>query len=464
MATDQWLGVELAGYRIDELIGRGGAGVVYRATQLRLQRPAAVKLLAPTLTSDAEYRRRFEREARLAAALEHPHIVPIYDAGYAEGALYLAMAYIAGLDLAAAIENGPMELRRVCGLLTGVAEALDSAHHAGLVHRDVKPANVLLTGPGQSAGHDRAYMCDFGIARHTSSSSMLTSTGQFLGTLQYCSPEQIQGLPIDGRTDQYALACVVYHCLTGRAPYSSDEPSAVMFAHIYADPPRASAQVPDLPAAVDDVIARSLAKQPADRFPDCTTFLRALAVAGNAISPVVPLRPVLVAAGTPPPSGTVIWPPAPDRPDPRPATPSPTGNHERRGVIQSSVLGRVLRVQRSAAFALFAAPVVVLALFAAVLVAPWSGDDTAGPSAAPFAAVPPVQLSVPATINVGERVWDLAVSPRGDQIFVGLAESGVAVVDTRSRTAVRTIPAPELAVDVNYLFVSPDGGRSTRST
>jgi serine/threonine protein kinase len=149
MVDDQWVGAELAGYRVDALVGRGGAGVVYRATQLRLQRPAAVKSLAPALAADAEYRRQFEREARLAAGLAHPHIVPIYDAGYAEGTLYMAMAYIDGPNLAAVIENdGPMDLGRVCGLLTGVADALDSAHHAGLVHRDVKPANVLLTGAG----------------------------------------------------------------------------------------------------------------------------------------------------------------------------------------------------------------------------------------------------------------------------------------------------------------------------
>jgi serine/threonine protein kinase len=325
MVDDKWLGTQLAGYRIEALIGRGGAGVVYRATQLRLQRPAAVKLLAPGLASDAEYRRRFEREAHLAASLEHPCIVPIYDAGFAEGVLYLAMRYIDGPNLAAVIgNNGPMSLHQVCALLTDVAGALDSAHHAGLVHRDVKPANVLIAAPNQPPQHQRAYLCDFGIARHTASSSTLTTTGQFLGTLQYSAPEQIQGHPVDGRADQYALACVVFHCLTGQVPYPADEPAAAMFAHISASPPRASAHVQSLPPATDEIIARALAKNPAHRFPDCTTFLHALATAANTTSLAAP-RPT---PHTPPAPGTphtVIWPSTPNQPAPLP--PNPTANH-----------------------------------------------------------------------------------------------------------------------------------------
>jgi serine/threonine protein kinase len=288
MVDDQWLGAELAGYRIDALIGHGGAGVVYRATHLRLQRPAAVKLLADGLAADAEYRRRFEREARLAAGLEHPHIVPIHDAGHARDRLFLAMRYIDGPNLATLIDNdGPLGLRDTCELLAGIADALDSAHHAGLVHRDVKPANILIaTSVGSTRGR-HAYLCDFGIARHTATSSTLTTSGQLLGTLQYCAPEQIQGQAIDGRTDQYALACVVFHCLTGRVPYPADEPAAVMFAHVSADPPRASTCNPALPAAVDDVIARALAKQPAHRFTDCATFLHALVDTDDAASPAL---------------------------------------------------------------------------------------------------------------------------------------------------------------------------------
>ena len=299
MDDDRWLGAELAGYRIEALIGRGGAGVVYRATQLRLQRPAAVKLLAPGLATDAEYRQRFEREARLAAALEHPHIVPVYDSGFADGVLYLTMRYIDGPNLATAVrDNGPMDLQQTCDLLTGIAEALDSAHHAGLVHRDVKPGNVLIAAANQSTGRKHAYLCDFGIARHVVSDSTLTTTGQFLGTVSYCAPEQLQRQAVDGCTDQYALACVAYYCLTGRAPFTGGDPAAVMFAHITAAPTPASAHNPDLPPAVDDVLARALAKHPTDRFDNCTTFIHALAAATGPGAPPRELLP-----GHPGPAG-----------------------------------------------------------------------------------------------------------------------------------------------------------------
>jgi serine/threonine protein kinase len=378
MVADQWLGAELAGYRIEALIGRGGAGVVYRATHLPLHRPAAVKLLAPGLAADAEYRRRFEREARVAAALEHPHIVPIYDAGYAEGVLYLAMRYIDGPNLATVIhDDGPMDLPRFCELLTGIAEALDSAHHAGLVHRDVKPANVLVTTPGQPAGRQHAYLCDFGIARQ-SSSTLTTATGEFLGTLQYAAPEQIQGQPVDGRTDQYALACVAYHCLTGQVPYPADEPAAVMFAHISADPPPASTHNPALPPAVDDIIARALAKKPDHRFPDCTTFLHALATGDNTTSPALP-------PPTPAAPPTVIWPPNHQQGP----SPSPPARRPRRAPL------------------LLGLPLVCLLILAAVLWALPSqetNDPTPpppSPQAAPQATISPPPSIAPA-IPIGD--------------------------------------------------------------
>jgi serine/threonine protein kinase len=375
VVADRWLGAELAGYRIEALIGRGSAGVVYRATQLRLHRPAAVKLLDPSLAADAEYRGRFEREARVAAALEHPHIVPIYDADYAEGVLYLAMRYIDGPNLATVIhDDGPIDLHRACELLTGVAEALDSAHHAGLVHRDVKPANVLLDTPNQPTGRQRAYLCDFGIARHAGSGSTLTTaTGQFLGTLQYAAPEQIQGQPVDGRTDQYALACVVYHCLTGRVPYPADEPAAVMFAHISADPPRASTHNPTLPPAVDDIIARALAKQPTDRFPSCGTFLHALATAPDTTSPVLP-RP---SPAAPP---TVIRPPDEPPTEQHSATPSSRARQPRRALL------------------LVGLPLLSLLVLAAVLLAlPAQGTNPPPPT--PQAA-PPIPVGDPRLVDI----------------------------------------------------------------
>lgn len=334
MVGDQRLGAELAGYRIDALVGRGGTGVVYRATHTRLGRPAALKLLTGSLAADAEYRRRFEREARLAASLEHPHIVPIYDAGHAQDALYLAMRYIEGPDLATVIgHDGPMGPRRVCEVLAGVAEALDSAHHAGLVHRDVKPANILITARDQPAGRPHAWLCDFGIARHTASSSALTATGQFLGTLQYCAPEQIQGQPLDGRTDQYALACVVYHCLTGRVPYPADEPAAVMFGQLSADPPRPSTQVQGLPTGVDDVLARALAKQPTDRYPNCTTFLHTLTAITDTTGSATVNTAVAPSRPTPTPH-TLIWPPKSTQ-----STTRPRLDHARERPERSHILG-----------------------------------------------------------------------------------------------------------------------------
>ncbi|MEJ3656583.1 protein kinase [Actinomycetes bacterium KLBMP 9759] len=308
MVDDRWLGVELAGYRIEALIGHGGAGVVYRATQMRLQRPAAVKLLAPGLASDTEFRLRFEREARLAARLEHPHIVPIYDSGFADGVLYMTMRYIDGPNLATTIDDsGPMQPHQVCELLIGIAEALDTAHHAGLVHRDVKPANVLLAASGRSTGGHHAYLCDFGIARHAAGGSTLTAAGQLMGALSYCAPEQLQGQHVDGRTDQYALACVAYFCLTGLAPFAAGEPAAVMFAHIFTSPPPASIHNPELPPAVDVVIARALAKQPTDRFGDCITFIHALAAAA---SPAAPPRAALLGRSMFITDETIIRPPS----------------------------------------------------------------------------------------------------------------------------------------------------------
>lgn len=304
---EDWLGVEIAGYRIDALIGRGGAGVVYRATHLRLQRVAALKLLAPALAGDEDYRLRFEREARLAAGLEHPNIVPIYDAGHDHDVLYLAMRYVAGHNLATLLDTeGIFELPRLFQLLMGIAEALDTAHRAGLVHRDIKPANILVT-TAQSDHRERAYLCDFGIARATSTTSIHTTVGQFLGTLHYCAPEQIQGQALDGRADQYALACVVFQCLTGQVPFPVEGPAAIMFAHISTEPPRPSAQIPALPPTLDDIIARALAKQPDHRYPNCVSFLRALA--GVETDPASP-PPASTATPAPDPgtSDTLIWP------------------------------------------------------------------------------------------------------------------------------------------------------------
>jgi serine/threonine-protein kinase len=299
----------LAGHRIDALIGEGGMGVVYRATHLNLRRTVALKVLPAALAADLEYRRRFEREAAIAASLEHPAVVPIYDAGHENGVLYLSMRYIEGEDLGAVLRReGPLDVARLCALLEPVADALDAVHDAGLVHRDVKPGNILVARPGRTRGPS-VYLCDFGIAKGSADAGHdITSAGQYLGTLQYSSPEQIQGRWVDGRSDQYGLACLAFHGLTGRVPYPRDDSAAVIYAHLVADPPRPRLLRPDLPAGVDAVLLRATAKDPAQRFPRCTAFVAALRAAAVAPRPVAP----------PPRPATVAGPAAaPPRPAPR---------------------------------------------------------------------------------------------------------------------------------------------------
>jgi hypothetical protein len=280
-------GEQLAGYEIQERIGRGGMAVVYRALDLRLGRLVALKVLAPHLGEDEAFRQRFMRESRAAAGVDHPHIIPVFEAGEAGGVLFIAMRYVAGGDVRSLIEaEGRLSPARTARITSQVASALDAAHARGLVHRDVKPANILL---GQASGSDtdHVYLSDFGLSKHSLTPSTLTSTGQFLGTLDYVSPEQIQGHPIDGRADQYALACAVAEMLTGAPPFRRDDTMALMWAQLEAVPPRLTERRPELPPAVDDVIAAALSKSPGGRFATCRDFAAALA---GACEPQLPQR------------------------------------------------------------------------------------------------------------------------------------------------------------------------------
>ncbi|GEC21310.1 hypothetical protein PHY01_35930 [Pseudonocardia hydrocarbonoxydans] len=315
-AAAGWVGHVLAGHRIDALVGEGGMGVVYRATHLRLGRTVALKVLPPWLGADAEYRRRFEREAAIAASLEHPNVVPIYDAGHADGVLYLSMRFVDGEDLGVVLRReGRLGIDGLCAVLGPVADALDAVHEAGLVHRDVKPGNVLLVRSGRPRA-GQVYLCDFGIAKGaTVAGADLTSAGRFMGTPQYSSPEQIEGRWVDGRSDQYGLACLVYRCLTGEVPYPRPEVAAVVYAHLAADPPRPRLLRPELPAAVDDAVARAAAKHPDHRFPTCTSFLDALRAAARSPAPRPP---------APPNPGPRTQDPQSPRPRPRPTAPYPT--------------------------------------------------------------------------------------------------------------------------------------------
>ena len=257
-------GARVAGDRIEQLIGRGGMAVVYRATDVRLDRMVALKILSPDLARNDSFRQRFIRESRAGAAVDHPHVIPVFEAGEAEGVLFIAMRYVAGLDVRALIERmGQLPADRVADLVSQVASALDTAHAAGLVHRDVKPANMLLASLNDDGlGSDHLYLSDFGLSKQSISSPSLTMTGQFLGTLDYMSPEQVNGRQIDGKTDQYALGCAAFEMLTGQPPFRREANLAVMWAQVSAQPPSIRSVRPDLSSRVDEVIGRALAKSP----------------------------------------------------------------------------------------------------------------------------------------------------------------------------------------------------------
>ena len=252
-------GASFAGYRVESVIGRGGMGVVYRATDLSLERPVALKLIAPELAGDERFRGRFLKEPKLAASLDHPNVVPIYEAGEEDGQLYLAMRFVEGSDLKTAFEHRLVP-DRLLGILAQIAGALDAAHRRGLVHRDVKPANVLLDED------DHAYLTDFGITKQVGGDS--TQPGQLVGTLDYIAPEQIRGDPVDGRTDCYSLACVLYEGLTGTPPFRRQSEPETLWAHMQEQPP----PLPD--PALDAVLQRALAKERDERYPTCTQLIQ----------------------------------------------------------------------------------------------------------------------------------------------------------------------------------------------
>jgi serine/threonine-protein kinase len=277
MVTGLGAGSVIAGYRVESRIGVGGMAMVFRARDEVLGRTVALKVLAPAVADDDAFRERFIRESRAAAVVDHPHIIPVYGAGEFGGVLYIAMRFVAGGDLRALLQQeGPLPPSRAAFLLSPLASALDAGHAAGLVHRDVKPANVLIdTSPGRP---DHLYLSDFGLAKGNASTG-LTGTGQFLGTLDYCAPEQIGAKPARPQTDQYALGCVAYTMLTGTVPFPRDEVTALLWAHMSEPPPLVTALRPDLPPAVDLVLARAMAKDPGERYLTCTEFAEAIRAA-----------------------------------------------------------------------------------------------------------------------------------------------------------------------------------------
>ena len=288
-------GDEFAGHRILGIAGRGGMGVVYRALQLDLDRPVALKLIAPQLAEDPDFRERFVRESRAAASIDHPNVIPIYYTGASdEGALYIAMRYVEGSDLRTLVRaEQRLDPARAAYIVSQVARALDAAHARGIVHRDVKPANVLL-GP-----NDHAYLTDFGLTKRVTSHTGSTRDGGWVGTLGYVAPEQIRGERLDARADVYALGAVLYHSLAGVPPYQRESDEATLWAHLHDDPPSLHDRAPNVPASFDAVLARAMAKDPDDRFPSAGDLGRAaLAAAGQPVAPG-PERVVAVGEAAP---------------------------------------------------------------------------------------------------------------------------------------------------------------------
>lgn len=290
------IGSEFAGHRIVAVLGKGGMGVVYRARKLALDRDRALKVIAPALSGNAHFRERFKRESRMAAAIEHPNVIPVHDAGEEDGMLYLAMRLIEGSDLHRLVaDRGPLEPERASRIVGGVAEALDAAHADGLVHRDVKPANVLTEFHEHG---EHVYLSDFGITRTTRGGDTLTGTGEFIGSVDYIAPEQAAGEDVDARTDVYSLGGLSHFAITGRPPFPRDTQLATLFAHANAPRPRPTETNPSLPTEVDAVIVKAMATDPDDRYASAGELAADLARAlGAAAGPLAAKTSLLAAPG-----------------------------------------------------------------------------------------------------------------------------------------------------------------------
>ena len=259
-------------------------GVVYRASQVALDRQVALKLIVPKLADDMTFRERFRRESQLGASIEHPNVIPVYEAGEADGLLFISMRWVEGTDMRSLIiREGRLDPARAISIVEQIGAALDAAHRHGLVHRDVKPANVLLAAEAR----EHAYLTDFGLTKRTTTAAGLTGTGQFMGTIDYMPPEQIKGEPADARADVYSLGCLLFHSLTGHTPYERDSEVATIYAHLADPPPRLVEGAPEAPSALDEVVRRALAKEPNERYPSAGDLARA---AGAALTGVAPAQ------------------------------------------------------------------------------------------------------------------------------------------------------------------------------
>jgi serine/threonine-protein kinase len=355
-----------AGCRVEAVAGRGGMGVVYRATQLGLDRAVALKLVAPERAADAGFRARFEREARVAAAIEHPNVIPVYGAGEEDGRLYLLMRWVPGTDLQALIRrSGRLRPAHAATIVAQVAAGLDAAHAVGLVHRDVKPANVLLGGEDGS-GH--VYLSDFGLTLDPVADARVTDSGEWFGTVDFMAPEQFEGERPDPRTDVYALGCVLNAALTGEPPFPRGSVPATILAHLNDPPPRPSA-TPGVPRAFDAVVARALAKRPSDRYRSAGELAAAaLAAAGPSAGQNGGERAQGRSETLALPNGTQVS-------APRDREPSGTTEHRR----LTARLSRASRRPTSAALAVGTALAAGVAIAALLVVGPLGDSDESGP-------------------------------------------------------------------------------------
>jgi serine/threonine-protein kinase len=375
-------GSVFAGYRIEGVLDRGGMGVVYRATDLDLDRSIALKIIAPEHTQDPTAVARFKAEARLAASLEHPNIVPIHRGGEHDGVLYIAMRLVPGTNLRDIINGGPLELQRTARIVSEVADALDTAHEAGLVHRDVKPANILVAGGGD---HEHAYLSDFGLTKRLGSAGDLTRTGGWVGTPDYVAPEQIQGHRVDGRADVYSLGCVVYEMLTGHVAYPRDSHMAKLWAHVTDPPPLPRRDRHDLVESFDAVVARATAKAPGDRYPTTCELAAALRAA---VGEQEAKRQFAAAQATQPADPRERVPPRDEVFVDRPPLPGPDwGGAARAASADVSPIppesGKPRRRRRWPLAAGAALVLVAAAVIAAVLVTGGSSGGPAAPSGTP---------------------------------------------------------------------------------
>jgi serine/threonine-protein kinase len=390
-------------YEIESRLGQGGMGSVYRAWDRRLSRWVAIKFPRAELAEDPQFRRRFLHESLMAAAIEHRNIIPIHDAGEADGALYITMRCVEGASLADRLrQGGPMGQAQVLSVVTQVGDALDAAHAKGLVHRDVKPANVLLASREGSGQIDEVYLVDFGLTKRASSQTLLTAAGGFVGTLDYIAPEQIDadllgGAQLDGRADIYSLGCLLYECVTGQPPFAGRDHAQLIYAHLTERAPRVTDRRPELGPAVDEVVARAMAKVRDERFSSGRELSEALRRAlGRAVGS----------------SDRALKPPPPDRGEAtiadRASNPPPSGGGEVKPTVRVARATRQSPPGVGRGGRLVAAVVVVLVLLSAGLgVRAFLGRGSPAP-----APVPSPAATSAAPVPAGQESRVLRVDPR----------------------------------------------------